>query len=374
MITKYLRGPIRLFAAGVLAAVLTAMIAIAVIATTGAYNIAADSGHWRIVEWFLRYGMMNSVQVRSFLIKPPPLDSADLVTLGAGHFHGGCAYCHGAPAIAISPVAEKMLPAPPDLSRAPEKWRDRELFWIVKHGIKYTGMPSWVSRQRDDEVWAVIAFLKKLPGLDPKAYHELALGDVQVPQQSGREIATTEGASDAVSACARCHGAAGTRPKSNLVPVLQGQPEEFIAAALDAYAKGKRESGVMQPIALDLSPEAARRVSGYYARLAPLAPPPRAPDSASIERGRALAEQGDGAGKVPACGSCHGDSALNIFPRLAGQNAAYMINKLQLWKQGVTSATETDAIMAPIARALDDRQIIDASAYFAAQSRARTRR
>ena len=51
-----------------------------------------------------------------------------------------------------------------------------------------------------------------------------------------------------------------------------------------------------------------------------------------------------------------------------------MINKLQLWKQGVTSATETDAIMAPIARALDDRQIIDASAYFAAQSRARTRR
>ena len=55
-----------------------------------------------------------------------------------------------------------MLPPPPELSKAAKEWKDEELFWIVKHGIKYTGMPSWVAAERDDEVWSVVAFLKRL--------------------------------------------------------------------------------------------------------------------------------------------------------------------------------------------------------------------
>jgi hypothetical protein len=44
-----------------------------------------------------------------------------------------------------------MLPEAPDLAALSGRWRDRELFWIVKHGIKYTGMPSWPSLQRYDQ-------------------------------------------------------------------------------------------------------------------------------------------------------------------------------------------------------------------------------
>ena len=369
-----LRSRIRIFAAGALASLFSAVLVLALVASSGVYNIAASAGHWRIVEAFLRFGMIQSVQVRALTVPPPPpLDNTDLIALGAGHFHGGCAYCHGAPGIAINPIAENMLPPPPELSHAAKEWKDRELFWIVKHGIKYTGMPSWVSQQRDDEVWAVVAFLKQLPGLDANGYRDLALGGLQVPQQSGREIALTEGASEAVSACARCHGAGNSRPRSNLVPMLHGQTAEFIVAALETYAKGKRESGVMQPVALDLSGEAAKRVARYYAQsVAPRTIAPSA-DRASIERGRVLAAEGDGAGKIPACGSCHGDNALSLYPRLAGQNAAYMINRLRLWKQGLRSETDADAIMAPIARALDEQQINDVSAYFAAQSPSRAR-
>ena len=64
------------------------------------------------------------------------------------------------------PTAREMLPPPPDLSKAAPQWKERELFWIVKNGLKYTGMPAWPSRQRDDEVWAVVAFLRRLPDLD----------------------------------------------------------------------------------------------------------------------------------------------------------------------------------------------------------------
>ena len=178
--------------------------AVLLIAWSGVYNIAASRGHWAIVEWFLTFGMHNSVAVRAHSIEPPPLDDSNLFTLGAAHFHSGCAYCHGAPGMPISPVAQRMLPPPPDLSGVTRQWKDGELFWIVKHGIKYTGMPAWVSQQRDDEVWAVVAFLKRLPDMDAQAYRALAMGGLTIAPQSGREIATAEATSEAVSACARC--------------------------------------------------------------------------------------------------------------------------------------------------------------------------
>lgn len=67
----------------------------------------------------------------------------------------------------MSPAAEKMLPPPPNLARSMRPWSDAELFWIVKHGIKYTGMPGWVALERGDEIWAVAAFLREMPSIEP---------------------------------------------------------------------------------------------------------------------------------------------------------------------------------------------------------------
>jgi cytochrome c553 len=297
------------------------------------------------------------------MIDTPPLDSPDLYTLGAGHFHAGCAYCHGSPASPISPVAQRMLPPPPDLSHGTTEWKDNELFWIVKHGIKYTGMPAWASQRRDDEVWAVIAFLKQLPYLDAEAYRALALGGLQVAPQSGREIATEE-AAEAVAACARCHGADGLAPASNLVPILHGQTPEFLTAALRAYASGRRESGIMQPVAADLTPDAMQRVARFYARLAPPPAASNGADPAAAEKGRAIAAEGLPGARVPPCLTCHGGAGLPVYPRLAGQNAPYMAGRLRRWNSAAADATETAAIMAPIARLLSAEQIEQVTAYF----------
>ena len=67
---------------------------------SGAYSVAASRGHWAVMEWFLTFAMRNSVKTHAYGIEAPPLDNADLVTLGAGHFHSGCAFCHGAPGVA----------------------------------------------------------------------------------------------------------------------------------------------------------------------------------------------------------------------------------------------------------------------------------
>jgi cytochrome c553 len=332
---------------------------------SGLYSVAASRGHWAIMEWILTFAMRNSVKTHALAIEAPPLDRADLVALGAAHFHSGCAYCHGAPGMPIGPIAHAMLPPPPDLTTQMRPWRDRELFWIVKNGIKYTGMPAWAAQQRDDEVWALVAFLRRLPALDARGYRDLALGGVQVEPQSGREVATRETTSAAVGACARCHGAEGNAPPSARVPVLHGQPAEFLTAALDHYASGRRASGIMQPVAIDITPGERGRVAGYYAGLRPLPPRSDITDAAVIARGRLIAEAGDAGAGVPACAGCHGPDALKIYPRLAGQNRPYLVNRLNLWKGGLPATTETETIMAPIARALSTRQIEDVAAYYA---------
>jgi cytochrome c553 len=332
-------------------------------AWSGIYNIAASRGHWAIIEWLLKFGMSNSVELRARGIEAPPLDNPDLYILGAAHFHSACVSCHGAPGMPPDFTTQQALPPPPDLTHVSKEWKDRELFWIVKHGIKYTGMPAWAVQERDDEVWAVVAFLKRLPNLDRKSYRELALGTVEPAPQSGRDIAATGPSADAVGACARCHGADQSGPASHLAPVLHGQPAEFLAAALHAYAKGTRRSGIMQPVAAGLKADSIAKLANYYSRLDA---PSSANVSATAERGGPLATQGDPNAKIPACVTCHTASALPTFPRLAGQNAAYMANRLRLWKAGVVSPTDVEAIMAPIARLLSEQQIDEVSAYFAA--------
>jgi mono/diheme cytochrome c family protein len=80
-----------------------------------------------------------------------------------------CAVCHGAPGVPKGDIAEGMYPQPPDLAVAAKQYSDAELFWILKHGIKMTGMPAWADHS-DAELWATVAFVKKLPGMSEAAY------------------------------------------------------------------------------------------------------------------------------------------------------------------------------------------------------------
>jgi cytochrome c553 len=332
-------------------------------AWSGLYNVAASRGHWTLVEWFLDFGMRNSVARRAMLIQAPTLDDPELIKLGAGHFHGGCAFCHGAPGSSVSPIARHMLPPPPDLAKSTRAWTDQELFWIVQHGIKYTGMPGWVATERADEVWAVVAFLRHLPQLDASGYHQLALGGISLRSQDGKALATIESNAQTVGACARCHGAEATGPTNALVPRLHGQPVEFLATALKEYAQGIRRSGIMQTLAADLGDDEIRRLAQYYAKLAVPKFSAVSAEKSLLQRGEHLVAVGDAANGVPACNACHGRDALPAYPRLAGQSAAYMKGQLQLWRAGHHAATAGGAIMAPIAQRLSDQDVAAVTAY-----------
>jgi cytochrome c553 len=335
-------------------------------AASGLYSIAASRGHFAITEWILEFGMRRSVATHSAFIKAPPLQDQDMVRLGAGHFEGGCAPCHGAPGTPRNAIVRQMLPPPPDLAASVPTWSPERLFWIVQNGLKYTGMPAWVAPQRDDEVWALVAFLLALPQMDETAYRALVGGKQDRTPPAPEEWIGIGSGSAPLTACGRCHGDQAAAPTNSLVPKLAGQSPRYLVAAMEDYAAGLRPSGIMQPVAAELDAETIARLAEYYARRpADGATPPaaRAPPE-QIERGRRIATNGSTETAIPPCIACHvrGDAA--IFPRLAGQHAAYTAGQLRLWRKGLRDRTARGAIMAAVAGRMTDRQIDDVAAYF----------
>ena len=180
----------------VIAAIVLVAAAPFAVGASGLVSIGASSGHFAPVGWFLHWTMQNAVARQSLGISvPEDIDLSDpaLVQRAAGHFATGCAPCHGAPGIEQSPVVLSMMPPPPRLEGKVGEWADRELFWILKHGIKYSGMPAWPTQERDDEVWAQVAFLRAYPEMSPQTYADLALGGERGTVDEGVEGSETAG-------------------------------------------------------------------------------------------------------------------------------------------------------------------------------------
>ena len=166
------------------------------VAWIGFFNIGASTGHWKITEWFLHFAMRSAVRTYSLAVEVPERLPIEGIQPAAGHFERGCAICHGAPGVPQSPAVLRMLPRPPDLAPGIGAWTDAELFRIVKYGVRFTGMPAWPTQERDDEVWAMVAFLRALPQMDAPTYRELAIGgEGAVPEEPGapEAPATTAG-------------------------------------------------------------------------------------------------------------------------------------------------------------------------------------
>jgi mono/diheme cytochrome c family protein len=140
----------------------------------GSYNVAASDPHWNLTQQILDAVKTRSIKAHaSGITVPADLDKPDRLVIGVEHFAAHCAVCHGGPGVPKGDIGKGLYPAPPDLAAAAHRYTAPELFWIIKNGIKMTGMPSWADHS-DDEIWATVAFLQKLGGgMTEQQYGEL---------------------------------------------------------------------------------------------------------------------------------------------------------------------------------------------------------
>lgn len=135
---------------------------------SGIYDIAVDAHHWRITTFLLETVRIQSIERRARDIAVPKLDDPQLVLKGAGEYAEMCVICHLAPGVKESPTRQGLYPQPPILSEV--SLEPRAAFWVIKHGIKMSGMPAWGASHDDETLWSLVAFVQQLPRLSAEQY------------------------------------------------------------------------------------------------------------------------------------------------------------------------------------------------------------
>jgi mono/diheme cytochrome c family protein len=151
---------------------LLVIVGAAVFIRSGAYNVAADEPHWPLTKYTMEMVRERSIAARASGIAVPKLDDESLIRAGAGNYDAMCAACHLKPGLEKTEASNGLYPAPPDLAR--NRIDDpAAAFWVIKHGVKMSGMPAWGKSMEDEYIWGMVAFLQQLPDMSQDRYDEL---------------------------------------------------------------------------------------------------------------------------------------------------------------------------------------------------------
>lgn len=204
-----------------------------VVLEAGWYSVAATRQHFQPVHTLLEKGMHESVRFHARDVATPPAGSEaaqrEQLRRGAGLYRRHCEQCHGGPGVAQHDIGRSMQPLPGPLVDAARRWKPRELYWVTRHGIKMSGMPAWEYRLADEDLWAIVAFLGRLPLHTAASYREATAGadalepapfappPAGLPDPRRGRIALSQ------YACSACHQIPGvTGPETYVGPPLQG--------------------------------------------------------------------------------------------------------------------------------------------------------
>jgi mono/diheme cytochrome c family protein len=169
--------------------ILAAVGAFAVIVAVGAavlffggfYSVAGTAEDPGIVHWALV--QVRTASIAHHAVDPPPADFNEPAKIQAGARAFaliGCVTCHGAPGVKWAKFSEGLHPDPPDLKELVNDRTPSQLFWVVKNGINMTGMPSFaLAGAKDEDLWSIVAFLKKLPDISDADYKEWTASTAQ---------------------------------------------------------------------------------------------------------------------------------------------------------------------------------------------------
>ena len=154
------------FVAGIVAGGLLAVAVPLVVLATGVVDMSAAAPpgalESAIAPWALDRSMARHAPRRDNPFK----DAASALPSGMKHYQANCVICHGAPEV---PGAELSLglnpPVPPLYTKDTQSSTDGQLFWVIRNGIRMTGMPAFQQTRTDNEIWQIVAFVRHLPAL-----------------------------------------------------------------------------------------------------------------------------------------------------------------------------------------------------------------
>jgi mono/diheme cytochrome c family protein len=138
---------------------------------SGIFDPSALSPHSNFTKWAINTTLDKSIERRAKKIEAPNLFDSSLINEGFRHYNEMCVICHSAPGINESEIAKGLYPDAPKLYEYASQMDSKETFWIIKNGIKMTGMPAFGPTHTDQNIWAITGFvIQKLGKLTPEQY------------------------------------------------------------------------------------------------------------------------------------------------------------------------------------------------------------
>jgi mono/diheme cytochrome c family protein len=132
----------------------------------GFLDMRADRAASRIEHIYMRGAMDKSVDRHApKMANPVPPSDVNLIE-GIRLYKSNCAVCHGGPEMPNSKVGEGFSPPTPQFLKEAPDMPDNQNYWIVKHGVKMTGMPAWDKVLSDTDIWKLTTFLGQMKDLN----------------------------------------------------------------------------------------------------------------------------------------------------------------------------------------------------------------
>jgi mono/diheme cytochrome c family protein len=114
---------------------------------------------------FARHALHAAAATHAPHLRNPVAPTDSNLRAGMKFFRGDCEGCHGSPVRQNDSVG--LYPAPPHFASHPPRLPDWQLYWIVKNGVRYSGMFAWDGQVADEKIWTVVTFLRHLDSLPP---------------------------------------------------------------------------------------------------------------------------------------------------------------------------------------------------------------
>ncbi len=142
----------------------------------GIFNVAATEKHWDATTSLLEIVRDRSISTRSKNLIVPDLTNTERLARAVPNYDAMCAQCHLAPGIEKSELYEGLYPQPPVFHKRNQSStrKPHEAFWVIKNGLKLTGMPAWGIYNSDEQIWDIVALLSTINSMTPEQYQKLA--------------------------------------------------------------------------------------------------------------------------------------------------------------------------------------------------------
>ncbi|HEY5411904.1 MAG TPA: cytochrome c [Caulobacteraceae bacterium] len=140
---------------------------------TGAFDARASTPHRAVVAWATHATMIHAMKRMAKVVHAPAAFTPEETVAGLRIYEDKCLVCHGGPGVPRHAWVQGMNPSPPFLMDATRRWSRGQLFWVVKNGVKMTGMPAWGATESDGRIWDIVAFLEAMPDMKPRDFQRL---------------------------------------------------------------------------------------------------------------------------------------------------------------------------------------------------------